>query len=162
MEPEAAAEGVGLEIRKLLAYFYVDDGTIASRAPHFLQECIDKLAALFDSVGFVTNTTKTEGMTFLPGNIRGCFSRETYKKRVDGMVIEGTRRRIPCKTCGAVLMEGSMRKHMVTKHGAFNLYLPPASAGDKDKEPRTFPVRTDKRGKYPCPANCPCPPARNF
>ena len=71
MGPKAAAQGVGLEIRKLLACFYVDDGIIASRDPVFLQECIDKLAALFDRVGLVTNTTKTEAMTFLPGNIRG-------------------------------------------------------------------------------------------
>ena len=75
MGPEAAAEGVELEIRKLLACFYVDDGIITSRKPVFLQECIDKLATLFDRVGLVTNTTKTEAMTFLPGNIRGCFSR---------------------------------------------------------------------------------------
>ena len=79
MGPEAAAGGVGLEIRKLLACVYVDDGIIALRNPVFLQECINKLAALFDRVGLITNTTKTEAMTFLPGNTRGCFSRETYE-----------------------------------------------------------------------------------
>ena len=114
MGHEAAANGVGMEIRKLLACFYVDDGIIASRDPAFLQECIDKLAALFDRVGLVTNTTKTEAMTFLPGSIRGCFTRETYEKRMDGTAVEGTKRRIPCEKCGVELMEGSMRKHMET------------------------------------------------
>ena len=71
MGPEAAVEGVGLEIRKLLTCFYMDDRVIALRDLVFLQECIDKLAALFDRVSLVTNTTKTEAMTFLPGNIRG-------------------------------------------------------------------------------------------
>ena len=89
--PEAATEGVGLEIRKLLAFFYVDDWIIVSRDPVFMQECIDKLATLFDRVGLVTNTTKTEAMTFLPGNIRGCFSRVTYEKRMDGTAIRAPR-----------------------------------------------------------------------
>ena len=34
MRPKAAAEGVGLEVRKLLACFYVDDGIIASHNPY--------------------------------------------------------------------------------------------------------------------------------
>ena len=119
----------------------MDDGIIASHGPVFLQECINKLAALFDRVGLVTNITKMEAMTFLSRNIRGCFSRETYEKRMDGTAIEGTKRRIPCKKCGAVLTEGSMRKHMETQHGVFNLYRPPASTGDEDEEPRTFQVR---------------------
>merc|ERR1712086_194242 len=90
-------------------------------------------------------------MTFLPGNIRGYFSREIYKKRMEGTGVAGTKRRIPCEKCGAELMEGSMRKHMETQHGVFNLYRPPSSMGDKDEEPRTFQVRTNQRGKYPCP-----------
>jgi hypothetical protein len=92
---EVAEAGVGEEIRKLLACFYVDDGIIVSRDPAFLKECIDKLVALFDRVGLKTNTTKTEAMTFLPGNTRGCFSREMYKKRMDGTAIEGAKRMIP-------------------------------------------------------------------
>ena len=55
-----------------------------------------------------------------------------------------------------------MRKHMETQHGVFNLYLPPTSKGGKDKEPWTFLVRTNQRGEYPCPANCPFLPARDF
>ena len=101
-------------------------------------------------------------MTFLPSNIRGCFSQETYKKRTDGTAIEGTKKRIPCKKCGAVLVEGSMQKHMETQHGIFNLYRPLASTGGEDEEPRIFLVRTDQGGKYPCPTGCPCPPACNF
>merc|ERR1712086_574572 len=101
-------------------------------------------------------------MTFLPGNIRGYFSREIYKKRMEGTGVAGTKRRIPCEKCGAELMEGSMRKHMETQHGVFNLYRPPASTGDKDEKLRTFQARTNQRRKYPCPANCPCPPACDF
>ena len=97
-------------------------------------------------------------MTFLPGSIRGCFTRETYEKRMDDTAVEGTKRRILCERCGVELMEGSMRKHMETQHGIFDLYRPPASTGGKDEEPWIFLVRTDQHGKYPCPVNYPCPP----
>ena len=89
-----------MKIRKLLACFYVDDGIIALRDPVFFQECTDKLAALFDRVGLVTNTNKTEAMTFLPGNIRGCFSREAYKKKMDGTAIEAPRGAFHTRSAG--------------------------------------------------------------
>ena len=122
MGPKAAVEVVGLEIRKLLACFYVDNRIIALHDLTFFQECIDKLAALLNRVGLVTATTKTEAMTILPGKIRGCFLWETYKMRMDRTAIEGTKRRIPCKKCGTMLVEGSIRKHMETQHDVFNLY----------------------------------------
>ena len=100
MGPEAAAEGVGLEIRNLLECFYVDDRIIALRDPVFLQECIDKLATLFDRFDLVTNITKTQSMTFLPGNIRGFFLMETYKKRMDGTAIRAPRGAYHARSAG--------------------------------------------------------------
>ena len=82
---EVAGGELGLEIRRLLAVFYVDDGVLASTDPTFLQTSFEKLVDLFERVGLRTNTTKTEAMTFLPGKIRTCLSEQSYAQRMEGL-----------------------------------------------------------------------------
>ena len=66
---EVAADGIGSQIRALLAAFYADDGLVQSRDPAFLQYAFDILVGLFGRVGLRTNTTKTEAMACVPGRI---------------------------------------------------------------------------------------------
>ena len=58
---------------------------LASSDPAYLQDAFDKLVALFDRVGLKTNTTKTEAVTFLLGEIRTCQSEEVYTQRMEGL-----------------------------------------------------------------------------
>ena len=83
LSAEAANNGIGEEVRLLLACFYTDNSLIALRDPDFLQQAFDTLTDLFDWVGLKTNTTKTETMTFLPGIIRTCLSEDSYRKQMD-------------------------------------------------------------------------------
>ena len=69
MGEEVAADGIGAQIRALLAAFYADDGLVQSRDPAFLQYAFDILVGLFGRVGLCTNTTKTEAMACVPGRI---------------------------------------------------------------------------------------------
>ena len=78
LSAEAANNGIGEEVRLLLACFYADNSLIALRDPDFLQRAFDTLTDLFDWVGLKTNTTKTETMTFLPGTIRICLLENSY------------------------------------------------------------------------------------
>ena len=45
---EAAIEEIGEMLDWFMVAFYVDDGIIASRCPHELQEAVDVLIDLFD------------------------------------------------------------------------------------------------------------------
>ena len=81
---EVAADGIGSHIRVLLAAFYADDGLVQSRDPEFLQYSFDILVGLFERVGLRTNTTKTEAMTCIPGEICPALSHEAYANRIEG------------------------------------------------------------------------------
>ena len=72
-----AADGIGVQIRLLLAAFYADDGLVQSRDPEFLQFSFDILVGLFESVGLRTNTTKTEATT----SLRRCTDRKSVLVR---------------------------------------------------------------------------------
>ena len=63
-----AADGIGTQIRLLLAAFYADNGLVQSRDPEFLQFSFDILVGLFERVGLRTNTTKTEAHVFKKAN----------------------------------------------------------------------------------------------
>jgi hypothetical protein len=162
IEAKATVDGVGLEIRKLLTCFCVDDGIIVSRNSKFLKECINKLVGLFDHVGLKTNTKKMEAMTLLQGSIRGYLTEDAYEWRLEGVAEEGLLRKIACDKCGAMLAEGSMRKYRASQHGVFNLYHPPAVTGKEEDDLIMCTVQTDWRGRYPYPAGCPCPSSHNF
>ena len=45
MSDEVAIEGVGKEIRTMLACFYADDGLVACHDPNLLQRALDALTA---------------------------------------------------------------------------------------------------------------------
>ena len=81
---EASRSGIGYELRSLLAAFYADDGLLASRDPVLLQRAMKSLVELFERVGLITNTKKTEAMTCLPGKIRVSLSQEAYRNRLEG------------------------------------------------------------------------------
>ena len=117
----------GLEIRRLLTAFYVDDGVLASRDPTFLQDAFDRLVDLFERVGLRTNTTKTEAMIFLPGKIRNCLSEQAYTQRMEGLGSSRrpTSRRTTCHKCGRELAVGSLPKHLSTQHDIHHQYVPP-------------------------------------
>ena len=51
------ADGIGTQIRLLLAAFYANDGLVQSRDPEFLEFSFDILVGLFERVGLRTNTT---------------------------------------------------------------------------------------------------------
>ena len=65
------------DIRTIAAVFYADDGLVAARNPKVLQNSFDILISLFERVGLETNTTKTEMMVFLPGQIQTVLSEDT-------------------------------------------------------------------------------------
>ena len=130
---DVARGEMGMEIRRLLTAFYVDDGVLASTDPVFLQDAFDKLVALFDRVGLKTNTTKTEAVTFLPGKIRTCQTEEVYTQRMEGLGGGGrsTARRTTCNICGAELAVGSLPRHILTQHDIHHQYVPPPGAGEE-------------------------------
>ena len=84
MGEEVAADGIGAQIRALLAAFYEDKGLVQSRDPAFLEHAFDILVVLFERVGLRTNTIKTEAMTCVPGKIRTALSHEAYTNRMEG------------------------------------------------------------------------------
>ena len=59
---EADTGVIDLTIIELAAYYYTDNGLMASTQPKILQREFDVLTGLFDGVGLQTNTAKTVGM----------------------------------------------------------------------------------------------------
>ena len=77
-------EGLGLSIRELAAYFYAEDGLVASIKPERLQREFDILTGLFDQVGLSMNTRKTVIMECQPYHAPGQMYLEEYKRRTTG------------------------------------------------------------------------------
>jgi hypothetical protein len=75
---EAARDGPGERVIKILVVFYVDDGLIASRDPVWLQESFNVLIGLFERIGLFTNATKTKAMVCIPGWIQEGYTEEEY------------------------------------------------------------------------------------
>ena len=82
LDKEAANSGIGLEIRRLLTAFYVDNGLIALRDPVLLQDAFNTPVGLFEQVGLVINTKKREGQICTPGRIRVSLLTESYRNRI--------------------------------------------------------------------------------
>ncbi len=53
----------------LIDLFYADDKLVASRYPKLLQKSIDILTELFNQVGLLTNTKKTQTMVCVPSKV---------------------------------------------------------------------------------------------
>ena len=163
---EVASGELGLEIRRLLTCFYVDDGVLASTDPTFLQDAFDRLVDLFERVGSRTNTTKTEAMTFLPGKIRTCLSEQSYTQRMEGLGSNrrAETRRTSCYKCGKELAVGSLPRHLSTQHDVHHQYVPPPRLGEEveDGGEQRFVARREMDGYY-CPVEgCAAPRCRDF
>ena len=63
--------GQGREGRHQAAFFYADDGMVASSDPRWLQRAFSTLVGLFDQVGLNTITGKTVSMTCRPCTAAG-------------------------------------------------------------------------------------------
>ena len=61
----------GKEVSHQAAFFYADDGMVASSEPLWLQGAFNTLVGLFDRVGLQTNFGKTVGMVCLPCQAAG-------------------------------------------------------------------------------------------
>ena len=150
-----------------MAAFYADDAVVASRDPDKLQDSFDELTALFDCVGLKTNAKKTEVMVMTPGRIRTKLSPEGYeaRMRLDGEDVGlGGRgpvgRVVQCPKCRKTLKAASLRSHMETQHGEYEVFVPPA---EDASPPVTYHVMQDAaRGGLVCPVQgCPYDRARD-
>ena len=61
---EAIVEVLGVWVKDLAVYFYVDGGLVMSNQPDGLQRLFGFLIGLFDWVGLQTNVKKTVRMNF--------------------------------------------------------------------------------------------------
>ncbi len=66
---EAARDGLGDRVAKILVAFYVNDGLITSCDPVWLQESFDILIGLFERIGLFINAAKTKATVCIPGRI---------------------------------------------------------------------------------------------
>jgi hypothetical protein len=66
---DAARQGIGDKVAKWMVAFYIDNGSVASRDPVWLQSSFDILVGLFERIRLFTNATKTKVMTCTPGRI---------------------------------------------------------------------------------------------
>ena len=70
---EAGTGGLGLNIIHLEAYFYADDGLVASTQPERLQRAFDVLTGLFNRVVLKKNTENTAVMVCQPCHAPGGY-----------------------------------------------------------------------------------------
>ena len=140
-------EGVGHNVRDLIALFYADDGLIASRDSEWLQQSIDVLTDLFARVGLKTNTTKTKAMICTPGYIATQMSDQQYRRRMRGTgqtYRERQRRRVECSLCNRNLAAASLPSHMLSQHGVVHQDNQPAPPEEQARDYRvSFPPHLD-------------------
>ena len=112
------------DIRTIAAVFYADDGLVAVRDAKTLQDAFDILISLFERVGLVTNTSKTEVMVFLPGRIRTGLSENAYLSRMDTLHRESKKGgRLECHVCRKEFAAGSLASHLASQHGIYHAHL---------------------------------------
>ena len=137
-------------INILLAIFYADDGYITSRSKQQLQDAMEL-------VGLRTNTSKTKGMTCVPGKIRTRLSEEVYSNSRVGFHSrrDWERRIVECDKCGLELRANSLRSHLETQHGVYQSRVLNRDLVD-DRPSQTYRAhQTAATGQYVCPVpNC--------
>ena len=84
MPTEAGTGGLGMTIIDLVAYFYANNGLVASTQMERLNRAFDVLNVLFDWAGLRKNTRKTATMACQPCHTPGRMSLEAYEKRTTG------------------------------------------------------------------------------
>ena len=70
-EEEEGTEGFRKSVQWLAAFFYADDGLLASPQSKLLQVTLYVLTGLFDSVGLNLKFSKTVGMVCQPRKMGG-------------------------------------------------------------------------------------------
>ena len=112
-------------LRELFTIFYVDDGYIASQDHNFLQlqPVLNMLAEIFCRMGLETNTTKTQAMVCMPGNIQIQLSQESYQLMQEGSGgqdgEEWERRVVVCRKCGNSMQNRGLRQHLAGVHDIY-------------------------------------------
>jgi hypothetical protein len=96
------------------AFFYVDDAYLASRDARFLQHALTLLVDLFECIGLLINTTKTQVMICTPRRIRTQLSSESYFWMKVGRITasEWNSRDIECYQCGKEMKASSLNRHL--------------------------------------------------
>ena len=101
------------------AYFYANDGLVASTQPERLQREFDLLTGLFDQVGLSMNKRKAVSIACQPCHTPGMVSLETYERRTMGMgptFRERQWRRVNFPECGLEVASGSLLTHCQIQH----------------------------------------------
>ena len=96
---EAGMGGLGLKTIDLSAYFYANNGLVASTQPESIQRAFNALTSLFNRVSLRKNTEKTVGMVCQPCHAPGGMSEEAYERWMTGKRLtfwERQRRRVSC------------------------------------------------------------------
>ena len=80
MPPEAGTGGLGLTTIDLVAYFYANNGILASTQLERIQMAFGVLNDLLNLVGLHINMKKTVGMVCQPCHAPGGMSEEAYTR----------------------------------------------------------------------------------
>ena len=124
-------EGLGLSIQDLAAYFYADDGLVASTQPERLQREFDVLTGLFDQVGLRTNTRKTVIIACQPCHMPGSILVVVYvrlRRRTGLTFWEWHGILVQCPECRVEVTAGLLPKHRHIQHYVGRPNLPPGEA----------------------------------
>ena len=82
---EEGIDGLNLSIQDLVAYFYSDNGLIASTQPERTHQALNILTGLFDKVGLRTNTEKMMSMACQTCHTPVIMSVEAYERLTTGI-----------------------------------------------------------------------------
>ena len=102
-----------------LVLFYTDNAYLACQNHRMLQEALDILVVLFNPVGLLTNTTKSQFIIDIPGKILIRLSQSSYSRQYGGLqsAAKWSARAMDCDVCGDKLVESSLKSHLMTQHG---------------------------------------------
>ena len=138
------------------AFFYEDNGMVASNNLGWIQTAFDMLTGILDRVGLRKNFRKTVGMVCQPCRADGVWADKAYKRRMMGYgrsYQERHRERVRCTECGKDLARGSLDTHYQNHHGVVR-----GRSGQEDDDgsgggkPRKFRmILPVKAGPRPCP-----------
>ena len=151
---DAAQHGVGDEVARFCALFYIDDAIAQDRDRARLQTAADILADLFDRVGLRTNTSKTKVMVCVPGKIRTRLTEESYiESRLGLYTAQKARRsqaRVACDHCNVLLKPSALRSHLETQHDVFQ----PRHIDDEflvERQAQRYEAHANAFGVWNCP-----------
>ena len=135
------------------AFFYANNGVVASADPGWLQLAFDHLTGIFDQVGLWANVLKTMGVVYRPCQSSGVRADDAYTRWMIGEwwgFKERQRKRVLCPECGGEMAKGSLVTHFQTQHGVVKGgWGPEGDESDRGDDPRTykmvFPMKSGTR-----------------